>query len=268
MGYDTPGYGYAEHDDDGAPTLMRSIGALAREWDVPYIVDNAKGVPFLGVDPRQINADVMVYSMDKASGAPTGGLIIGREEVMVPIRRSLGIHGERAGNPLSYGKAAFVSYDGGKEYLVGLIAALRAIRERPQLINRPLDRIFGIVSEEFERLPSEMRDGILITKSPNGATVEVNYQGTWRDGNAGIPIFTIEDMYAGTSLLQSGMAQMGVIPTVAYDGNIMITPGLGTTDEEGELLEEPMRYAVRGLVRLIEIICTHAGVYGYARASV
>lgn len=268
MGYDTPGYGYGEHDKDGAPTLMRAIGTLARERDVPYIVDNAKGVPFLGVDPRQIHADVMVYSMDKASGAPTGGLIVGREEVMVPIRRALGIHGERAGNPLSYGKAAFVSYDGGKEYLVGLIAALRAIREHPEVINRPLDRLFRIVSHEFDRLPKEIREGILITKSYNGATVEVNYQGTWRDGRIGIPIFTIEDMYAGTSLLQSGMMQMGVIPTVAYDGNIMITPGLGTTDEDGELLEEPMRYAVQGLVRLIEIICSHAGVYNRATASV
>jgi len=268
MGYDTPGYGYTEHDSDGAPTLMRQIGRIAKRHNVPYVVDNAKGVPFLGVDPRQIGSDVMVFSMDKASGAPTGGLIIGREDVMVPIRRALGIHGERNGNPLSYGKAAFVTFDAGKEYLVGLLAALRAIRERPEVINRPLERMFQIANEEFASLDPELRKGILITKSTNGATVEINYQRTWRDGKIGIPIFSIEDMYAGTALLQSGMAQMGVIPSVAYDANIMITPGLGTTDENGELLEEPMRYAIKGLVRLIEIICRYAGVYGYGRVHV
>jgi len=268
MGYDTPGYGHGEHDQDGAPSLMRRIGQMAKAYDVPYVVDNAKGVPFLGVDPRQIGADVIVYSMDKASGAPTGGLMIGREEIMVPIRRALGIHGERGGAPLSYGKAAYVTYDAGKEYLVGLLAALRAIRERPEVINRPLDRMHAIVLEEFARLPTALRQGILITKSTNGATVEINYQRTWRDGEPGIPIFTIEDMYAGTALLQTGMSQMGIVPTVAYDGNIMITPGLGTTDADGVLLEEPLRLAVRGLVRLIEIVCSYAGVYGYGAVRV
>jgi hypothetical protein len=194
--------------------------------------------------------------------------MIGREDVMVPIRRALGIHGERNGGPLSYGKAAFVTFDAGKEYLVGLVAALKAILDRPEVINRPLERMYQLTIEEFAALDPDLRKGIVITKSTNGATVEINYQHTWREGRIGIPIFSIEDMYAGTALLQSGMAQMGVIPSVAYDANIMITPGLGTTDEDGELLEEPMRYAVRGLVRLIEIICRYAGVYGYARTRV
>ena len=49
----------------------------------------------IGTDLRKINADVMLYIMDKASGAPTAGLIIGKEEVMVPLRRALGVHGDR-----------------------------------------------------------------------------------------------------------------------------------------------------------------------------
>jgi hypothetical protein len=268
MAYDTPGYGHAARDEDGTPTLMRMIGELARGYNVPYIVDNAKGVPFLGVDPRAIGADVMCYSMDKASGAPTGGLIIGREEVMVPIRRALGIHGERNGGPLSFGKAAYVTQDPGKEYLVGLIAALRAIRENPDVINGPLERMYQIVQEEFAALPAEMLEGMIVSKSTNGATVEINYQNTWRDGKMGIPIFTIEDMYAGTALMQSGMAQMGILPSIAYDANVSVTPGLGTTDEDGNLLEEPLRLSVRGLVRLFEIICKHAGVFSYAAATV
>jgi len=54
----------------------------------------------------------------------------------------------------------------------------------------------------------------------------------------GIPIFSIEDMYAGTNIFQTGMAQMGVIPTVAYDGNTYISTGLGTCDSKGNLIEE------------------------------
>jgi hypothetical protein len=260
LGYDTPGYGYGEHDAEGAPRLAKGIGQLAAMYDVPYIVDNAIGVPFMGTDPRAIGADVMVYSMDKVAGAPTGGLIVGREEAMIPIRRALGIHGERGGNPLSYGKAAYVTFDAGKEYLIGLLAALRTLRDRPEVIAGPLARAEAIVREEFGRLAAGLREGIVITRSINGAAIEVNYQGTWRGGRTGIPIFTIEDMYAGTSLLQSGMAQMGIVPTVAYDGNILITLGLGTTDEDGALLEDRFRVAVRGLVRLIEIVCAHGGV--------
>jgi hypothetical protein len=53
---------------------------------------------------------------------------------------------------------------------------------------------------------------------------------------------------------------MGIIPTVGYDGNIYISPDLGTTDEKGRLIEEHARYAVKGLVRVIEIICKYAGI--------
>jgi len=45
--------------------------------------------------------------MDKVSGAPTAGLIIGKEEVMVPLRRDLGVHGDRWGIGAPHGKAAY-----------------------------------------------------------------------------------------------------------------------------------------------------------------
>ena len=45
--------------------------------------------------------------MDKVSGAPTAGLIIGKEEVMVPLRRDLGVHGDRWRTGVSHGKAAY-----------------------------------------------------------------------------------------------------------------------------------------------------------------
>ncbi len=71
LGYDTAGYGYGDKDNDGTPLLQKKIGELACLYNVPYIVDNAWGVPFIGTDPRKTGAWVMTYSMDKAAGAPT-----------------------------------------------------------------------------------------------------------------------------------------------------------------------------------------------------
>ena len=67
-------------------------------------------------------------------------------------------------------------------------------------------------------------------------------------------------MYAGTNILQSGTDVMGIIQTVAYDANIFVSLGLGTTDENGDVIEEKARLAVRGLVRLIEIVAKYSGL--------
>ena len=260
LGYDTPGYGYGDKDEQGVPKLQSALAALARRYNVPYIIDNAWGIPFVGTDIRRVGGDVMVYSMDKASGAPTVGLIVGKEEVMVPIRRALGMHGERNGTPFSFGKAAYVTNDPGKEALVGLIAALKTLRDRPEVITRPVDRLYDLVTEEFGKIHPSLREGLAFAKSYNSGAVEVNYERSWKEGKLGIPIFTIEDMYAGTNIFQSGAGQMGVIPTIAYDGNIFISLGLGTTDEDGALLEDRMRQGVQALVKLIEITCKYAGL--------
>ncbi|MBJ7600534.1 MAG: hypothetical protein DLM67_26730 [Candidatus Nephthysia bennettiae] len=260
LGYDTPGYGYGEKDEEGTPRLQSGLAELARRYGVPYVVDNAWGLPFIGADPRRMGADVVVYSMDKAAGGPTAGLVVGREEVMVPIRRALGIHGDRWGTSTSHGKAAYVTNDPGKEAMLGVIASLEVLRDEPTSFIEALDQLHLIVREEFEKLPSGIREGWLMTRSLNSLAIELNYEGTWRDGEFGVPIFPIEDMYAGTHLLQAGMSQMGVVPTIAYDANILISPGLGTTDENGALQEDRARLAVRALMRLIEVVCTHAGV--------
>ena len=124
LGYDTPGYGYGVKDKDGVPKLQRMLAAIAGDYNVPYIVDNAWGIPFVGADPRRLGCDVILYSMDKASGSPTAGLIIGKEEPMVQIRRALGMHGARHGTTASYGKAQWVTIDAGKEMLVAPISLL------------------------------------------------------------------------------------------------------------------------------------------------
>lgn len=258
LGYESPGYGYAEKDADGVPLLQKGYAALAKEYDIPYVVDNAWGLPFVGTDITKNGADVFVYSMDKATGSATSGLIIGKEDVMVPIRRSLGFHGERSGTTASYGKAAYVTQDPGKEALLAQIAALTVLRDKPEIMTKPVDDLERIVREEFAALDPALQEGILISKSYNSTAVEVNYEGTWANGKTGIPIFSIEDMYAGSHLLQAGLSQMGVIPTIAYDANIYISPGLGTTDENGQIVEERARYAIRALVRLVEIVCKYA----------
>ncbi|MCX7779577.1 MAG: hypothetical protein N2491_01525 [Negativicutes bacterium] len=262
LGYETPGYGYGVKDEDGTPLLQKYIGEIARDYNVPYVIDNAWGLPFVGCNPHKTGADIIIYSMDKATGAATSGLIIGKEEVMVPIRRAMGMHGDRYGTTASYGKAAYVTFDPGKEALLTQIQALKVLRDKPEVLTKPVDDLEQIVREEFAKinLPARLKEGILISKSYNSTAVEVNYENTWQQGELGIPIFSIEDMYAGSNIFQTGMAQMGVIPTVAYDGNIYISPGLGTCDSKGQVLAEPMRYAIRALVRLIEITCKYAGI--------
>jgi len=260
LGYDTVGYGYGAQDASGVPVLQTGLAKLAQDYGVPYIVDNAWGTPFIGADPRKIGADVMAYSMDKSSGAPTVGLIIGREDVMVPIRRALGYHSDRSGTGFSYGKAAYVTNDPGKEALVGLIAALKILRDKPQVMTRPLDKLLTIVKDEFRGLPRQFHKDLIISKSVNSLAVEINYENTWKDSQPGIPIFSIEDMYAGTNIFQAGMAQMGIIPTIAYDANIFISLGLGTLDADGNLLEKETRLIVKAMVGLMNITCKYAGI--------
>ena len=260
LGYTFPGYGYADKDSDGVPVLQKSIAQLAKKYNVPYIVDNAAGLPFNCTDIRKLGADLVLFSMDKSSGAPTCGLAIGTEEIIVPLAKALGVHGQRFGNPMGYGKAAYVQMDPGKESLLGLIATLKVLLEKGDDFRRNTDLWYEIVVDEFDRLDSGLKQGLVISKDHSSCGVEVNYENTWADGKMGIPIFSIEDMYSGTSLIQSGMQQMGIIPCIAYDANIRMSPGLGTVDENGKLVEESTRYIIRALVRFVELLCRYAGV--------
>lgn len=268
LGYETPGYGYGVKDEEGTPILQKKIAEIAKQYNVPYVIDNAWGLPFVGCNPIKTGADAIIYSMDKATGSATSGLVIGKSDVMVNVRRSLGMHGDRYGTTASYGKAAFVTFDPGKEALLTQIQALKVLRDTPEVLTKPTDDMEQIIIEEFSAssaLKKYIDAGeITFTKAYNGTAVEVNYENTWKDyattGRMGIPIYSIEDMYGGGHQLQVGMSQMGVVPTIAYDGNIYISTSLGTTDEDGNLLEKEMRTAVKCQVKLMEIIMEHAGL--------
>lgn len=260
LGYMSPGYGYAVKDSNGAPRLQTGLAALAKKYNIPYIIDNAWGVPFIGNDIRKNGADVMVYSMDKASGSPTAGLVIGKEEPLTQIRRSLGTHGARYGTTASYGKAAYVTMDAGKEALSGMIAALRALQEKPELITKPVDQLYDIVKEEIEALPEVIKKTLVINKDYNSSAVEINYERAWDGEGLGYPIFSIEDMYAGSNILQEGMKQVGIFPTIMYDANIFLSTGLGTNDAQGNLIEGRARKMIKAMVMLIETVGEHAGI--------
>jgi hypothetical protein len=154
----------------------------------------------------------------------------------------------------------FVQMDPGKESLLGLIAALEILLEQEDQFRKNCDAFHQIVVEEFSKIDQGLMDGVLIDKDYGSCGVEINYQDTWKDGRMGWPIFSIEDMYAGTSLPQAGMKAMGIIPCISYDANIRMSLGLGTTDENGDIIEDNTRWMIRALARFCELMCRHAGV--------
>jgi hypothetical protein len=196
----------------------------------------------------------MLYSMDKVAGAPTTGLVIGREEALVPVRRALGIQSERFGLPSAHGKAAHVAADPGKLGLAGLLQALRVLRDAPQRVTAPIDLTHEIVLNEFTAHRGRLGDGFAISKSYNLGGVEINYERTWTDAGPGLPIFSNEDRVAGSHVLGQCMARMGVLLSQAEDGNIIVTPGLGTVDRDGALVEPRMRAVVRALVAALALL--------------
>ena len=260
LGYDTPGYGYGDHDADGTPILQKVLAETAHKYSVPYVVDCAWGLPFVGHDIRKTGADAIVYSMDKATGSSICGLIIGKEDIMVNARRAMGFAGNRYGALASYGKAVSVAFDPGKEGLLGALAAMRVLKDKPEIMTKPVDAMYDIIIDEFKALDPAIKDGFIFTKSYNSCAVEINYEGTWKDGKMGVPIFSIEDMYGGTNIFQEGIGAMGMTPTIAYDGNIYVSTGLNTLDDAGNLIEENMRVAIKSLVALINITSKYAGV--------
>ncbi|MGE4242140.1 hypothetical protein [Ramlibacter sp.] len=254
LGYDTPGYGYGERDAYGVPRIQSSIGALAASYDVPYVVDNAWGAPFIGSDPRKLGADVMLFSMDKVAGAPTSGLMIGREGAMVNVRRALGFHSERFGTVSSHGKGTHASADPGKLSLAALVHVLRVLRDEPQRLTDPIDRLHDIVQEECTRWRDRLGSDFVVTRSHNLGGVELNYERTWSGDRMGIPIFTNEDRIAGANLMGHALARMGIVLSQAEDGNVIFTPGLGTVDANGALIEPNMRLAVRAVFTTLALL--------------
>jgi hypothetical protein len=259
VGYDTPGWGFGQ-TGEGAPELMKRLGGLARDWDVPYIVDCATCLPIVGIDPRAIDADIMIYSMDKAGRSPIGGLMIGKAEPMNVIRKSMGWIGPRSGGTSSYGKGVFSMHDPGRDSLVGMLAFLRMMVNEPTRVTDPVDGMHRILMEELEGFPAHFRDDLIVTPSYHMGGIELNYANTWKGGDKGLPLYNLEDLVAGTNAIDAACMAMGQAGTTIYGGNVLIGPGLGMIDGDGRLREDATRATFRGLVKAFEIVARHAGV--------
>ncbi len=261
VGYDTPGYGYGEKVENGAPRLMQEIGALARDYDVPFLIDAASCVPGIGLTPKDAGADLMVWSMDKAGRSPAAGLIVGTEETMLSVRKALGLGGQRFGHVSSHGKAVHSATDPGRDTIVGLTAYMKAVRDDPDRIRGPVDQYHEILVNAFKDLiPVRFREKLIFTKSYHMGGTELNYSETWDGDGFGIPLFTLEDLYADTNPICLATQAMGIEPATIYAGNMLLNPGLGLLDDEGGLILERAELVARALVKSVEIVCTHASL--------
>ena len=254
LGYETTGSGRGRKTEDGTAALMVAMGDLARRYGVPYIVDKARGIPFLGSHPDAYSADLVLYSMDKVAGALTSGLVIGREERLIGLRRAMGVHSERFGGTPPHGKGRYAAFDPGREALVSQLAALEWIRDNADLIHGNIERLHGIAVEAFAALSERYPSAILIERTEDTGGIEINYTRTWNGDGFGIPIFNAEDGAAGTNLIAAGLAQLGIHPPGGEEGNLIVTPERGLLDEDGVLIEERARAALTGLAKVLEVL--------------
>ncbi|MFX0174135.1 MAG: hypothetical protein ACFE9L_19820 [Candidatus Hodarchaeota archaeon] len=262
LGYDTPGYGYGKKDQNSISILKKGIGRLAQEFELPYLLDGGGGMPVIGLGPQDVDGDIMMWSMDKAARAPICGLIVGKEEVMIPIRKGLGLGGQRWGEVSSHGKARYSMMDPGRDSVIGLTAVLKMLRDNPEKIKQPIDQYHDIIVNEFKTFePSRYRDKLILVKSYTMGGTELNYEQTWDEGEFGIPIFNMDDLFANTNPMVIALDEMGVgLGATIYSANMFLTPGLGTLDEEGELIKERATLVAKAIVSSFEIVCRYAGL--------
>jgi hypothetical protein len=155
--------------------------------------------------------------------------------------------------------------DPGRDAMIGLIAYLKTLRDTPKRITDPIDQYHELIVAELKDFPiKRFREGFLLTKTPCFGGTEINYERTWKPnakpGEYGIPIFTLEDLFANSSAIPLAMEAMGVAPATVYAGKMFMTPGLGTIDTEGRLIADRAQLAVKAMVQSLEIVCRHAGL--------
>jgi len=89
---------------------------------------------------KDINTDIMVWSIDKPDRESNSGLIIEKEEAMAPVRKDLDDGGERYAEISSQGKALYSATDEKRDALIGLTAYLKILRDEPNRIKRQIDK--------------------------------------------------------------------------------------------------------------------------------
>ncbi len=133
------------------------------------------------------------------------------------------------------------------------------LRDTPERIRQPIDALHRIVTAALSHDPRYSND-LIITKSYQLGGIEVNYARSWEPNKRGVPIFTLEDLYAQTNSISRAVTAMGVEPPPIYAGMMMLTPGIGMLDSEGALVTERAELAVAALATSIGIVCDYAGL--------
>ena len=114
--------------------------------------------------------------------------------------------------------------DPGKEALLGMIATMRLLMEQGDDYKKQIDLWHDIVVDEFKRMDSGLRKDLHFDKDYSANCVAVDYEQSWSGGKMGIPIFSVEDLYAGTGLTMNATKAMGIAPCVAMTATSRCRP--------------------------------------------
>jgi hypothetical protein len=90
--------------------------------------------------------------------------------------------------------------------------------------------------------------------------LELNYAETWQGDALGLPLYNLEDLYTNTNAIDCAVVAMGQAPSTIYGGNVLIGPGLGLIDLDGDLMPDAARATFRGLIKAFGITAKHAGL--------
>ncbi|HHX28436.1 MAG: hypothetical protein ACOX5Q_01145 [Bacillota bacterium] len=256
LGTSVPGCGFTEANDDGLPELHVGLGEMAAEYDVPFIIDNSPGIPFLGPDLGKAMISAAVFG-PFGPGGP--GLVIGVEELVLPILQLAGAAGHRAGKATS-GMHVAPPVLPGKDTLRDMLGLMNETRHNPERFGRVVDRIYDIATSEFAHLNDDFKRALRFMKNYATLSVEINYEDTWND-SMGFPVFSAEDAAAGTHLLREGLKRMGVTSISVVDAGIVIGIPRHTLKQALDLPLDPerLRKEVQDLVSLVKIIGEAAG---------
>ncbi|HHW26756.1 MAG TPA: hypothetical protein GXX23_05405 [Firmicutes bacterium] len=255
-GYDTPGFGASSRDEKGTPLLQSGIGQLAREFDVPYIMDCGYSVPLLGAVPSRTRASLAVYSLGQGTGREAPALIVGLEGLVTPIRKEAGLFRVPPLGGYVTRSTTYASLVPSPAVMAEQLHMLRELRERPRRFADEIDHLNRVVLEELGSLPAKLRDCLRVTPSYGMLSVELNYEDTWKE-EMGIPIFTVADTSAGTHLMQLALDLMGAAGVSVLDASIYITAG--REESRTGPGSDKVRFSIRCVTALLQILAKQSG---------
>jgi hypothetical protein len=256
LGTAVPGCGFTEANDDGVPELHAGLGEIAAEFDVPFLVDNTPGTPFLGPDLSKAMVSAAVFG-PFGPGGP--GLLIGVEELVIPMLELAGGGGHKGPSRVSAGGTSPPVLPS-KDSLRDTVELMTEARRNPEPFGRVVDRIYDTAVSGFAHLEDDFKRALRFKKNYAGLSVEVNYEDTWNEG-MGFPVFSGQDALAGTHLLREGLKRMGVTSISTADAAIVIGIPRQTLNEALHFSPDTdeLRKEILALVTLLKIIGEKAG---------